>query len=153
MESSALKIQTKNNLSAPNLSLFEITSLFNKLPLEQEWAFEEATRADTSYATHGYHRYPAKFIPQLAKKLISSYTKEGDLVCDPFMGSGTALVEAIILKRKAVGVDINPVALLITKAKTTPLEPTKAELESKKLLNEIYFNLSKKENLPNSFRI
>ncbi len=137
MELSALKIQAKNTVLAQDLSMFEITSLFDGLPLEQEWAFAKATRADTSYATHGYHRYPAKFIPQLAKKLILDYTTKGDIVCDPFMGSGTTLVESIILNRKAIGVDINPVALLITKAKTNFIEPTILDTESKKLLNEL----------------
>lgn len=148
MELSALKTQAKNTMLSKDLSMSEITSLFDKLPLEQEWAFAEATRADTSYATHGYHRYPAKFIPQLAKKLILDYTTDRDIVCDPFMGSGTTLVESIILKRKAIGVDINPVALLITKAKTKAIEPTKVEIESKKLLNELIResdNLSNKE--------
>lgn len=147
--------QVKNVGLAKKLGLPEIMSIFNNLPLEQEWAFAEATRADTSYATHGYHRYPAKFIPQLAKKLISSYTREGNIVCDPFMGSGTTLVEAILLKRMAIGVDINPVAWLITKAKTTPVEPTRLEAESKKLLSELspekenVINLGEVTNLQN----
>lgn len=135
------------------LSTTEINYLFDNLPLDPQWAFAEATRTDTSYATHGYHKYPAKFIPQLAKKLILDYTKEQEIVCDPFMGSGTTLVEAIGLKRKAIGVDINPVAVLITKAKITSLEPVKAELDSHKLLNEISIELNnfpEKARNPNS---
>ena len=39
---------------------------FTELTPDPEWAFAHLTQAQTSYATHGYHRYPAKFIPQLA---------------------------------------------------------------------------------------
>ena len=73
--------------------------------------------------THGYHKYPAKFIPPLAARLIEKYTQPDALVVDPFMGSGTTLVEAMLYGRRTVGVDINPIAWLITKAKTTPINP------------------------------
>ena len=92
--------------------------------LDNSWSFEELTPSQTSYITHGYHRYPAKFIPQLAARIILENTRAGDLVCDPFMGSGTTLVEAIVNDRRAYGTDINPVAALIARAKTTPIEPT-----------------------------
>ncbi len=87
------------------------------------WSFAECTTKQTTAFTHGYHKYPAKFIPPLAAKLIEEYSKPGDLVGDPFMGSGTTLVEALLLKRRAVGTDINPLAWLIAKAKTTPINP------------------------------
>lgn len=97
--------------------------LFSKLEIDYSWSFADKTRKDTSYITHGYHRYPAKFIPQLASRLIEHYTKEGDLVVDPFSGCGTTLVEAKVMGQLSVGVDINPVAVLISKAKLTPIEP------------------------------
>lgn len=98
-------------------------NLFEELIPDPSWAFLELTQKQTSYATHGYHRYPAKFIPQLAARLIREYSVEGDLVVDPFMGSGTTLVEAKLLRRPSVGVDINPVAHLIARAKTQAIEP------------------------------
>jgi DNA modification methylase len=91
--------------------------------VDQFWAFADKTRKDTAYITHGYHKYPAKFIPQVASSLVERYTKEGDLVADPFGGSGTTFVESKVMGRASVGVDINPVAVLIAKAKTQPLEP------------------------------
>jgi DNA modification methylase len=96
---------------------------------DDSWSFKNATRTETSYLTHSYHRYPAKFIPQLAAKIIKENSQAGDLVCDPFAGSGTALVEAIVNGRRAYGSDINPVAVLIAKAKTTIIEPAKLEHE------------------------
>jgi DNA modification methylase len=59
----------------------------------------------------------------LVKKLIEKYSCENDLVADLFAGCGTTLVEAKIHGRKSIGVDINPVAELITKAKTNPIDP------------------------------
>lgn len=74
---------------------------------------------DTGYLTHSLHPYPAKFIPQIPATLIKELSREGDTVADVFCGSGTTLVEALILNRNAIGFDANPLACLITKAKTT----------------------------------
>ncbi len=79
--------------------------------------------ADTSYASHDFHAFPAKFPPQLPEKFICGLTEPGDLILDPMMGSGTTIVEAILRDRQAVGFDIDPLARLITLVKTTPLEP------------------------------
>ena len=114
---------------------------------DDSWSFKDATRIETSYLTHSYHRYPAKFIPQLAAKIINENSLAGDLVCDPFAGSGTALVEAIVNGRRAYGSDINPVSVLIAKAKTTIIEPAKLEHETNSLFT--YLQLAfQKETAP-----
>lgn len=110
---------------------------FKKLQFNDDWSFKGLTQKHTNYITHGYHRYPAKFIPQLAEKLISELSKPGDLVVDPFMGSSTTLVEAKISGRPSVGVDINPVAQLIAQAKVTPIEPNELNSHFSKLSNDI----------------
>ena len=71
--------------------------------------------------THKFYRYPARFSPEFARAVIQAFTKPGDTVFDPFMGGGTALVEAAVLGRKAVGIDLNPLAVFVSRAKTTPL--------------------------------
>ncbi|MFQ5853703.1 MAG: DNA methyltransferase [Candidatus Binatia bacterium] len=76
----------------------------------------------TSYASHSIHAFAAKFPPQLPRTFIEKLTLEGELVADPMAGSATALVEAASLKRKAVGVDIDPLAIKIAKAKTQPID-------------------------------
>ena len=106
-----------------------ITSLLNKTNIDLSWSFSDKTRKDTAYITHGYHRYPAKFIPQIVSRLAEKYTRVGDFIVDPFGGCGTTLVESKVMGRPSVGVDINPVAVLITKAKITPINPFKIERE------------------------
>ena len=81
-----------------------------------DWDFVDAK---TDYLTHGLHPYPAKFIPQIPNALIQELSSVNDVVCDIFCGSGTTLVEALLLKRHAVGIDANPLACLISRAKTT----------------------------------
>jgi DNA modification methylase len=114
--------------------------------LDDSWSFKELGRVQTSYLTHDYHRYPAKFIPQLTARLIKENSQIGDLVCDPFMGSGTTLVEAIINGRRAYGTDINPVAILISKAKTTPIEPIFLKGQISHLLGDIKADIGRKHH-------
>lgn len=84
----------------------------------EDWNF---SKADTSYLTHGFHDYPARMIPQIAQRLIDRYTPNGGKILDPFCGSGTTLVEAQLANRHAVGNDINPLAVLLSKVKATPI--------------------------------
>jgi len=69
----------------------------------------------------GVHFHPAKFISQLPSILISRLSNPGDLVVDPYCGSGTTLMEAQRLGRRCFGSDINPVSVLISSAKTLPM--------------------------------
>jgi DNA modification methylase len=77
---------------------------------------------DTSYASHDFHAFPAKFPPPLPETFIRGLTGPGDTVLDPMMGSGTAIVEAFLAGRTCIGTDIDPLALLIATVKTTPLD-------------------------------
>lgn len=101
----------------------KIKSEFNTLMPDSDWSFKAAGRLETNRYTHGYHRYPAKFIPNIVERLIRDYTTEDSIVCDPFGGCGTTLVEAKLLHRKSIGFDINPIAKLITQTKTTSIKP------------------------------
>lgn len=94
---------------------------FSELITNDEWTFN-GVRSSENW-THGYHRYPAKFLPNIVKKIIEKHTNVGDTVADLFAGCGTTLVEAKIHGRKSIGVDINPVAQLITSVKTNPINP------------------------------
>lgn len=76
----------------------------------------------SSYASHNFHAFPAKFPPQLPRRCIEALTVPGEVVLDPMMGSGTTILEAFLNGRRGIGTDIDPLALLITQVKVTPLE-------------------------------
>lgn len=84
----------------------------------REWDF---SRSNTKVYTHGIHQYPAMFIPQVIRKLILEFSSKGDTVLDIFNGSGTTMVECIVTGRKSIGIEKNPLAVLLSKVKTTPL--------------------------------
>lgn len=92
------------------------------MKLNEELLMESVKNAkETTYLTHNYHPFPAKFIPHIPQILIQQFSKSGDLVFDPFCGSGTTLVESTLLGRSSIGTDINPISVLASKVKTTPL--------------------------------
>jgi DNA modification methylase len=99
---------------------------FDKYEVNPDWCFNNVRSVEQW--THGYHRYPAKFLPNLVKKLIEEKTCEGDTIVDLFAGCGTTLVESKIHGRKSMGVDINPVAELITRVKTKPIDPERLKV-------------------------
>ena len=76
---------------------------------------------DSSYASHDVHAFAAKFPPQLPRAFIRGLTAPGDLVLDPMMGSGTTIVEALLEGRRGIGLDIDPLALRVSHAKTIPM--------------------------------
>ena len=104
---------------------------------DSSWSFAGKTIKETTYITHGYYTYPAKFIPQLAKRLILENSKVKDIVIDPFSGSGTTVIESIVNQRVGIGNDINEIATLIAKVKSTPLNTETLEKEFSKLYFEI----------------
>jgi hypothetical protein len=109
MQNMRLKLGTNDNILQTDLRK---VNYLDSLDWELEYA-------NTRYFTHNYHPYSAKYIPQIPHYLISNLTKRNDLVLDNFIGSGTTLVESKILGRHAIGIDINPLACLVAKVKTT----------------------------------
>lgn len=71
--------------------------------------------------THPYYRYPATTSPELIRDIVLGYSTPGELVLDPFMGGGTSIVESVAHGRQVIGLDLNPLAVLVARAKTTPL--------------------------------
>jgi DNA modification methylase len=86
-----------------------------------DWSFPNLGNS----GIHSLHWYPATYVAAIPGTLIPVFTKKGDLVLDPFNGSGTSGVEAIRLGRNFIGMDTNPVALLMSQAKLHFPEPSK----------------------------
>jgi DNA modification methylase len=99
------------------------------------------SKIESTKFTHAMHSYPAKFVPQIPSWAIR-YAKLNvdETVLDPFCGCGTTLVEARIAGINSYGIDMNPIARLITRVKATPLYLGKPELiyvAAKKLMEQI----------------
>lgn len=132
----------------------------SKKYIDSSWDFR---KANTKLLTHCFHRYPAMMIPQVAARLIEKQiitkTKVNRFhVLDPFCGSGTVLVESKIRGLESWGIDINPLAQLIAKVKTTPLYIVELQNSYNKLfksLNKIFNNEKniEKHSIPNFFNI
>lgn len=97
------------------------------------------------YSTHKYHDYPATMIPKLPELFLSVITQYCDVksLYDPFMGSGTTLVEGLRHDIDSTGVDLNPLAVLMSKVKTKKLNQTTLENYRK----AIYDGIEKEELL------
>ena len=84
--------------------------------------------------THNAFRYPAKFHTPVVKTLIDRYTYKGQTCLDPFCGSGTMLVEAVASGRNAIGLDVDPLAVFVSRVKTTRISPKRLENSCNKFL-------------------
>jgi tRNA G10 N-methylase Trm11 len=83
---------------------------------ELDWTF---LKDDTREYTHIYHDYPARMIPQIPRQLLKILSQtEGNLLFDPYCGSGSSLVEGLLAGLDVIGTDINPLARLISQSKT-----------------------------------
>lgn len=106
----------------------------------------ECKEENTRYLTHNYHPYSSKYIPQIPKNLIQIFSKKRESVLDNFVGSGTTLVECKLLGRTGIGVDINPLACLVSRVKTT-------NLDEKVLLKEKNRQLERIKDIINSTKM
>lgn len=83
-----------------------------KLEKTTIWSFEERGK----WATHRGD-YRGNCPPQVPRNLILKYTKENDIVLDPFCGSGTSMIECKLLNRKGIGIDVNVEALKLAQSR------------------------------------
>ena len=84
--------------------------------------------------------------PEIAKRLISKYAKKSsDLVFAPFMGSGTVLVESMLNGNYSIGIDLNPLAALLSNVKITPLDSKKLETTFKHIISNSKKDKQEKE--------
>lgn len=82
----------------------------DELQITSVWSFPDRG----SWATHS-GKYPGNWSPYVPRNIIKRYSKPGEKVLDVFVGSGTTLVEAKLLGRRSMGVDINPKAIELAK--------------------------------------
>lgn len=125
-------MKTNNCLTSTSTSLSRNISqtlelpISNRIPFGQEFVI---STTDVAYLTHTIHKYPSKFIPQIPQWAIRKYlhNSSNSYVFDPMCGSGTTLLEAFLHGHNSIGIDIDPLATLISKVKVTPLNINKLE--------------------------
>lgn len=85
---------------------------------DAKWNFKDGTMNELN---HQLHPYPAMLMPLIVRELLKKYGKGNKtVILDPYVGAGTTLIEAQYYGAKqAIGVDLNPLAILISNAKTT----------------------------------
>ncbi len=99
--------------------------------LDTDWDYRTA---NTKEYTHGIHPYPAMMIPQVARRLVQTYQpmpgRDGDVpgvLFDPYCGTGTTLLEGMLAGLMSIGTDLNPLARLIARTKTAPIDIRKLD--------------------------
>ena len=94
-------------------------ALYSEIDLELSWSEAELPQVERTKHVHGLHPYLGKFVPQLVEIFLGRYFRPGQLVLDPFVGSGTTLIEANVFGADAVGCDISAFNCLLSRVKTT----------------------------------
>jgi DNA modification methylase len=114
--------------------------------LNWELSFDHLRESDTTKHVHRLHPYKGKFIPQLVQYFIDNHTddfkkevyfKKGDIILDPFSGSGTTLVQAKEMGIHSIGVDISQFNVMITETKLLDYNLAMLEKEVKKIKQAI----------------
>jgi len=77
-----------------------------------------ADQSPVAGTTHAFYRYPARFSPVFARACIEHLSDPGDTVLDPYMGGGTTVVESLLTGRRAIGSDLNELAVFIASVLT-----------------------------------
>lgn len=122
------------------MSISALKDKFNSLTLESEnhWDYRGNNNSERDYV-HGFCTYPAMMVPKMQREMLEVCLEHlqdrSPLLLDPFAGSGTILVEAMLKGLNVVGIDINPLAILLCKAKTTILNRNLLQEKTDQLFN------------------
>lgn len=119
-----------------------------KLGDDLNWAlsFDHLREVDTTKHVHRLHPYKGKFIPQLVQYFIDDHTdqfktetffEKGDIILDPFSGSGTTLVQANELGMHAIGIDVSQFNCMIAETKLLDYDLEKLERDTKNILSKV----------------
>ncbi len=103
-------------------------ALYAEIDLELSWSEDQLPQGERTKHVHSLHPYLGKYVPQLVETFLQRHFAPGDCVYDPFVGSGTTLVEANVFGAHSVGCDISAFNCLLSRAKTTRYSLAAVEL-------------------------
>jgi hypothetical protein len=103
-------------------------ALYAEIDLELSWSEDDLPQVERTKHVHSLHPYLGKFIPQLVEVFLRRHFKPGDCIYDPFVGSGTTLVEANAFGAAGVGCDISAFNCLLSRVKTQEYELANLDL-------------------------
>lgn len=115
-------MSTDGPLEISSITFREVLSIPHFDQINDGDLFMIALSNNTTKLTHGLHRFPAKFIPQVPIWALDSFGDRETVCLDPFMGSGTTLVEGVIRGGTTIGTDIDPLARFIARAKVADVD-------------------------------
>lgn len=104
---------------------------------DERLAFDDLREKERTKHVHRLHPYKGKFIPQLVEFFLERNFEKDDLILDPFVGSGTTLVQANEMGMNAIGIDISPFNCLISRVKTYDYDINQLEKEIKDILKRL----------------
>jgi hypothetical protein len=99
-------------------------ALYEEIDLELSWSEQDLPERERTKHVHRLHPYLGKFVPQLVEVFLRRYASPGQVVWDPFAGSGTTLVEANAFGARAAGIDVSAFNCLLMRAKTAFYDPS-----------------------------
>lgn len=109
---------------------------YDKLQLPEEIVVKKQA-AKRHFGVHGYFTKQAWNVVQ---HYILNFTKKGDVVLDPFGGGGSTLIESMMVHRKAIHIDLNPLSVFITKSLVTPVNLNELQTEFEKIKKKFRYN-------------
>ncbi len=133
------------------IRITEVKRMANKMKRNTAEDINYATVAKPHTPMYLMHKYWARKPHNVVAEYIEHYTKEGDIVLDPFCGSGPTPIEAIKLGRKGIGIDLNPVSIFVTRMTAIPSDVSKIKAafeeiadKCEKEISELYRTKCKK---------
>jgi hypothetical protein len=111
-------------------------ALYSEIDLELSWSEDELPQFKRTKHVHSLHPYLGKFIPQLVETFLRRHFRADDCVYDPFVGSGTTLVEANVFGAGAIGCDISAFNCLLSRVKTQEYSLAKLDLALRGVLEQ-----------------
>ncbi|TKJ17061.1 hypothetical protein CEE44_00820 [Candidatus Woesearchaeota archaeon B3_Woes] len=142
-------IKQKQEVHNDNGREITLKKIYGDIPLNIEDDAYLSIFRESKRDVHNIALYPCKYIPELPRWAIKNFSKENDIILDPFIGGGTTFIEAKKLKRNCLGIDYNPYARLVSKVKSTSIEENKLRSKYNSLMDNIKNDSSSDLPIPN----